>query len=276
VTPFAKMALQNKMFVVGSCIFLTVMVTAVFAQKIAPYPYDQINVLNTLKPPGEGHLLGTDQYGRDIYSRLLYGSQIAIRIGIMVVIIEVTLGVALGLMAGYYGGRVDTFLSFMTDVTWALPPIVLSLAIVTALGPSLNNVVISTAIISWPGIARMVRAKTQSIKNMSYVEAARALGESDVSIMFRYILPNALGIVIVLTTLSLPGAILSTTGLSFLGLGSQAPDPDWGVILSEGMSYIGVAPWISIFPGIALIWTAMGFNLMGEGLRDILDPRLRT
>jgi peptide/nickel transport system permease protein len=270
------MALHNRMFVVGSLIFLTVMITAVFAPGIAPYPYDQINVLNALKPPGGGHLLGTDQYGRDIYSRLLYGSQIAVRIGVMVVAIEVTLGVALGLMAGYYGGRVDTFLSFMTDVTWALPPIVLSLAIVTALGPSLNNVVISTAIISWPGIARMVRAKTQSIKNMSYVEAARALGESDVSIMSRYILPNTLGIVIVLTTLSLPGAILSTTGLSFLGLGSQPPDPDWGVILSEGMNYIGVAPWISVFPGIALIWTAMGFNLMGEGLRDILDPRLRT
>ncbi len=276
MTSVLKTAMQNKMFVVGSLIFLTVVIAAVFAARIAPFPYDQINVLNTLKPPGEGHLLGTDQYGRDIFSRLVYGSQIAIRIGIMVVAIEVTLGVALGLMAGYYGGRVDTFLSFMTDVTWALPPIVLSLAIVTALGPSLNNVVISTAIISWPGIARMVRAKTQSIKNMSYVEAARALGESDLSIMYRYILPNTLGIVIVLTTLSLPGAILSTTGLSFLGLGSQAPDPDWGVILSEGMNYIGVAPWISIFPGIALVWTAMGFNLMGEGLRDILDPRLRT
>jgi len=276
VTSFVKMASQNRMFVVGCVIFLTVVIAAVFAPKIAPFPYDQINVLNMLKPPGEGHLLGTDQYGRDIYSRLVYGSQIAIRIGIMVVAIEVTLGVALGLMAGYYGGKVDTFLSFMTDVTWALPPIVLSLAIVTALGPSLNNVVISTAIISWPGIARMVRVKTQSLKNMSYVEAARALGESDLSIMYRYILPNTLGIVIVLTTLSLPGAILSTTGLSFLGLGSQSPDPDWGVILSEGMNYIGVAPWISIFPGIALIWTAMGFNLMGEGLRDILDPRLRT
>ena len=276
MTSFVKMASQNRMFVVGCVIFLTVVIAAVFAPKIAPFPYDQINVLNMLKPPGEGHLLGTDQYGRDIYSRLVYGSQIAIRIGIMVVAIEVTLGVALGLMAGYYGGKVDTFLSFMTDVTWALPPIVLSLAIVTALGPSLNNVVISTAIISWPGIARMVRVKTQSIKNMSYVEAARALGESDLSIMYRYILPNTLGIVIVLTTLSLPGAILSTTGLSFLGLGSQSPDPDWGVILSEGMNYIGVAPWISIFPGIALIWTAMGFNLMGEGLRDILDPRLRT
>jgi len=276
VTSFLKTAMQNKMFLVGSLIFLTVVIAAVFAAKIAPFPYDQINVLNALKPPGEGYLLGTDQYGRDIFSRLVFGSQIAIRIGVMVVAIEVTLGVALGLMAGYYGGRVDTFLSFMTDVTWALPPIVLSLAIVTALGPSLNNVVISTAIISWPGIARMVRAKTQSIKNMSYVEAARALGESDLSIMYRYILPNTLGIVIVLTTLSLPGAILSTTGLSFLGLGSQSPDPDWGVILSEGMNYIGVAPWMSIFPGIALVWTAMGFNLMGEGLRDILDPRLRT
>jgi len=276
VKSFVKMASQNKMFVVGSFIFLTVLFAAALAPKIAHYPYDQMNIPNALSRPSKDFPLGTDQYGRDLYSRLVYGAQIAIRIGLVVVAIEVTLGVALGLMAGYYGGRVDTFLSFMIDVTWALPPIVLSLAIVTALGPSLNNVVISTAIISWPGIARMVRAKAQSIKNMPYVEAARALGESDISIMFRYILPNTLGIVIVLTTLSLPGAILSTTGLSFLGLGSQPPDPDWGVILSEGMTYISLAPWISIFPGLALIWTAMGFNLMGEGLRDILDPRLRT
>jgi peptide/nickel transport system permease protein len=271
-----KLAIKNKMFLAGCAVFLTVLIAAVFAPQIANYPYDQMNVMNALKAPSKDFPLGTDQYGRDLYSRLLYGSQIAIRIGLMVVAIEVSLGIVLGLLAGYYGGKIDVMLSFMTDVTWALPPIVLSLAIVTALGPSLNNVVISTAIISWPSVARMVRAKAQSIKNMPYVEAARALGESDLAIMFKYILPNVMGIVIVLTTLSLPGAILSTTGLSFLGLGSQPPDPDWGVILSEGMTYINQAPWISVFPGIALIWTAMGFNLMGEGLRDILDPRLRT
>ena len=154
--------------------------------------------------------------------------------------------------------------------------IVLALAIVTALGPSLNNVVIAIALVSWAGYARLIRSKTQSLKNQPFVEAARALGESDSAIMFKYILPNTFGLIIVLATLSLPTAILSTTSLSFLGLGSQPPAPDWGVILNEGISLIYNAPWISIFPGLAIVFTALGFNLLGEGLRDILDPRMKV
>lgn len=266
---------KNKMFVIGAILFLVVAFVAMLADQIAPHPYDRLHLDRQLEGPSRDFPFGTDQFGRCIFSRVVYGSRIALWIGFLVVSVQVTLGVLLGLIAGYYGGPVDSFLSFLTDLTWSLPPIVLALAIVTALGPSLNNVVISVAIISWPGIARLVRSKAQSIKNMPYVEAARALGESDFSIMLRYILPNTIGIVIVMTTLALPGAIMSTTGMSFLGLGSQPPDPDWGVILSEGMSFIDSSPWMSIFPGLALIWTTLSFNVLGEGLRDILDPRMK-
>lgn len=266
---------KNKMFVIGAILFLVVAFVAMLADQIAPHPYDRLHFDRQLEGPSRDFPFGTDQFGRCIFSRVVYGSRIALWIGFLVVSVQVTLGVLLGLIAGYYGGPVDSFLSFLTDLTWSLPPIVLALAIVTALGPSLNNVVISVAIISWPGIARLVRSKAQSIKNMPYVEAARALGESDFSIMLRYILPNTIGIVIVMTTLALPGAIMSTTGMSFLGLGSQPPDPDWGVILSEGMSFIDSSPWMSIFPGLALIWTTLSFNVLGEGLRDILDPRMK-
>lgn len=265
-------AAKSGMFIAGAVLFLTVVVAAVFADHIAPHKYDEMNIQKAFIPPGREYLFGTDQFGRCLFSRIIYGSRIALKIGLMVVAIQTSIGVVVGLLAGYFGGKLDMALSFITDLTWAMPPIVLSLAIVTVLGPSLERVVISTALVSWPGCARMVRSKTQSIKNMPFVEAARALGESDLSIILRYILPNTLGIVIVLTTLQLPGAILSTTGLSFLGLGSQPPSPDWGLILSEGMNYISKAPWISVFPGLALIYTAIGFNLMGEGLRDILDP----
>lgn len=266
-------AAKNGMFITGTVLFLTVVLVAVFADRIAPHKYDEMNIEKAFIPPGRAYLFGTDEFGRCLFSRIIYGSRIALKIGLMVVAIQISVGVAVGLLAGYFGGKLDMILSFITDLTWAMPPVVLSLAIVTVLGPSLERVVISTALVSWPGCARMVRSKTQSIKNMPFVEAARALGESDLSIIIRYILPNTLGMVIVLTTLQLPGAILSTTGLSFLGLGSQPPSPDWGLILSEGVNYVSKAPWISIFPGLALIYTAMGFNLMGEGLRDVLDPR---
>ncbi len=268
--------LKNKLLAVGLAIFATVLIIAIFAPLIAPHPWDGVDLPNALRGPSLDYPFGTDQFGRCLFSRVIWGSRIALRIGLLVVSIEVGVGIVLGLWAGYYGGVVDSFLSFLSDLVWSMPPIVLALAIVTALGPSLTNVVTAIALTSWPGVSRMVRAKTQGLKNMPYVEAARALGESDISIMFRYILPNTMGIVIVLATLSLPGAILSTTGLSFLGLGSQPPSPDWGVILSEGMRYISLSPWISIFPGLALIWTSLGFNMLGEGLRDVLDPRLQV
>ena len=269
-------ACRNKTFLVGLVILLSLILTALLAPKIAPYPYDAIEIMDALKSPSPKHLLGTDHLGRDSFSRLIYGSRIALKVGAIAVAIQTLVGVVLGLLAGYYGGWSDRVIIFFTDVIWALPPIVLAIAICTLLGPSLTNVIIAIAAVSWAQFTRIVRSKTQSLKNLPYVEAARAMGESDFSIILRYILPNVIPVTIVLSTLALPVAVVNTTALGFLGLGAQPPLPDWGVILSESMTYIRKAPWISIFPGLAIIYVVVGFNLLGEGLRDALDPRLKV
>ncbi len=270
-----RRVLRHPMFVVGLLIFLSVIITAMFADYIAPRTYREMDMTNAFAPPSRANPFGTDNYGRCLFSRVVYGSRIALRVGLIVVGIQALLGISLGLIAGYYGGILDRLISFLCDVTWSMPPLVFAMAIIMALGPSLDNVVISIAIVSWAEMARVVRSKTQSVKATAYVEAARAIGRTDAGIMGRHILPNILSPIIVLVTLALPLAILSTTSLSFLGLGAQPPTPDWGVILNEGIDFIQRAPWISIFPGIALVYTVLGFNLLGIGLRDILDPQLR-
>ena len=270
-----RRALKHPMFTVGLIIFLTVLAAAIFADVIALHSYRGMDLGNSLRPPSSGYPFGTDQYGRCLFSRVIHGSRIALQVGLVVVVIQSVIGVTLGLLSGYFGGRLDKFVSFATDVTWSLPPLVFAMAIVMALGPSLWNVIIAIAVVSWAQLARVVRSKTQSVKNSPYVEAARALGRTDGGIIMKHILPNILSPIIVLTTLALPAAILSTTALSFLGLGSQPPAPDWGVILNEGINFIEIAPWISVFPGLAIVWTVLGFNLLGVGLRDVLDPRLR-
>jgi peptide/nickel transport system permease protein len=234
-----------------------------------------MEIINKLTNPNQQHLFGTDRYGRDVFSRVVHGSRIALKVGLIVVIIESFIGISLGLLAGYYGGITNKIILFITDLTWSMPPIILALAIITMLGPSLNNVVISIAVVSWAQFTRIVRAKTQSLKNMPFIEAARAFGENDFNIILRYILPNVMPSIIVITTLALPSAILLTSSLGFLGLGAQPPLPDWGVILSNGIPFIRKAPWITIFPGLAIVYTVLGFNLIGEGLRDILDPKLK-
>jgi len=276
IKDFLKEGLKNKIFVVGLIFFLSVIIVAVFADFIAPHSYKELNTSKALLPPQAEYPFGTDQYGRCIFSRIVHGTRIALQVGIIVVAVESLIGVTLGLLAGYYGGTVDKVIMFITDLTWSLPPLIMALAIVTVLGPSLNNVMISIAVVSWAQFTRIVRAKTQSIKNMPYVEAARAFGEGDFNIIIKYILPNVLSPVIVLATLALPQAILSTTSMGFLGMGAQPPAPDWGVILSDGINYMDRAQWISIFPGLAIVYTVLGFNLFGEGLRDLLDPRLKV
>lgn len=272
---FIKDGLKNKTFCIGFFIFISVLFIAIFADIIAPYSYDEMEIINKLTSPNQQHLFGTDRYGRDLFSRIVFGSRIALKVGLIVVIIESVIGISLGLLAGYYGGKINKIILFITDLTWSMPPIILALAIITMLGPSLNNVVISIAIVSWAQFTRIVRAKTQSLKNMPFVEAARAFGENDFNIILRYILPNVMPSIIVITTLALPSAILLTSSLGFLGLGAQPPLPDWGVILSNGIPFIRKAPWITIFPGLAIAYTVLGFNLIGEGLRDILDPKLK-
>ena len=264
------------MFLVGFLLFFTVVVVAIFAPYIAPHTYDEQNLAMKLAAPSAEYPFGTDQYGRCIFSRVIFGSRIALNVGLTAVIIETLIGVTLGILAGYYGKAVDKVILFVTDATWSIPPIVLAMAIVLMLGPSSQNVAISIAVVSWAQFTKIVRAKVQSLKNLSYIEAARIYGESDTNIILRYILPNLTSTIVILATLALPSAILSTTSMGFLGLGAQQPQPDWGMILSEGIKYIGKAPWISIVPGLAIVWTVLGFNLAGEGVKELLDPRLKV
>lgn len=260
----------------GTVITGFVILMAFLAPFISPYHYAEVNLSERLLPPSLKHPFGTDHYGRDILSRIMYGASIALWVGILVAVVEAIIGIPLGLLAGYFGGRADKIISAFTDMIWAFPPLILALGIVTIIGAGLTQVVIAIAIVSWAPFTRVTRAKTQAIINKEFVLAARAIGESDLSIMVRYILPNIIAPNLVLLTLTIPSAILATTALSFLGFGAQPPTPDWGAMLSEGADYLISAPWIATFPGIFIVITALGFNLLGDGLRDILDPTLRV
>ncbi|MEM0192471.1 MAG: ABC transporter permease [Candidatus Korarchaeum sp.] len=259
----------------GLLISLFIVFIALSADFIAPRHYAQIDLAHRLESPSLSFPFGTDELGRCVLSRVIYGSRIALLVGILVVLVESSIGVTLGVIAGYWEGWVDRVISFLSDAIWALPPIVLALGVVTVIGPGITQVVTAIAIVSWPPFTRVSRAKVLSIKSREFVVAAKAIGESDISVILRYIIPNITPSILVLSTLTLPTAILSTTALSFLGFGAQPPTPDWGDMIARGMGYLQIAPWISTFPGIFLVLTSMGFNLLGDGLRDLIDPRLR-
>ncbi|MDR3281229.1 MAG: ABC transporter permease [Synergistaceae bacterium] len=246
-----------------------------FVGSLSGYEFDTIDMAGKLKGPSRANLLGTDHYGRDVFTRVLYGARVALKVGFMAVVIEGLIGVTFGLLAGYFGGFIERAILFVTDITWAMPPMILAMAIVTVMGPSVDNVAFSIAIVSWAQFTRIVRAKTMSLRERPFIEAAKSIGESDISIIVRYILPNVAPSVIVLATLAFPTAIMSTTALGFLGLGAQPPTPDWGVMLSEGLSYLDNASWLSVFPGIAIVILVVGFNFLGEGLRELIDPRMK-
>jgi peptide/nickel transport system permease protein len=229
-----------------------------------------------LQPPGARFLLGSDQFGRDVGSRVVYGARVSLLVGVISVSIAVALGAPLGLVSGYYGGRLDALIMRVMDVLLAFPGILLALAIVSVLSPGLGNVMIAVGLSAVPGYARVVRATVLAAREHLYVEAARALGGRDGGILVRDILPNVVAPLIVTATLGLGGAILSAAALSFLGLGSQPPQPEWGRMLSEGRDYLREAWWISTFPGLGILLTVLAMNLVGDGLRDVLDPRLKT
>lgn len=268
--------LHNRNLLIGSVMVLFVVLVALLASFIAPYPYNQPHLKDKLQPPSATYWFGTDEFGHDMFSRVIYGAQPALRVAVLAMLIEMGIGITLGLIAGYYGGSIDRVISFFGDLTWCMPPIVLSMAVITMIGKGLDNVILAIAMVSWAQYTRVVRAKTQSLRTMAFVETAVAFNESDAAIMFRYILPNIVPSIIVLASLSIPQTIMSTTSLSFLGLGAQPPSPDWGLALSSSFSYITTAPWLAIFPGLALVFTVFGFNLLGEGLRDLLDPRMKV
>ena len=229
-----------------------------------------------LQAPGARFVLGSDQFGRDVASRVLHGARVSLLVGVISVSIAVGLGAPIGLVSGYYGGRIDALIMRVMDVMLAFPGILLALAIVSVLSPGLGNVMIAVGLSAVPGYARLVRATVLSAREHLYVEAARALGGRDGGILVRDILPNVVAPLIVTATLGLGGAILSAAALSFLGLGSQPPQPEWGRMLSEGRDYLREAWWISTFPGLGILLTVLAMNLVGDGLRDVLDPRLKT
>ncbi len=266
---------RNVNFVVGFLMILSLILVAIFAQQFAPYGYDEPHKQDRLQAPNSTYLFGTDDFGRDMFSKVIYGTRITLWVALLGTSIQLFLGVVIGLLCGYFGGWVDKVLLFITDVTWCVPGTILALAVVTVLGKGLTNSIIAISLVGWAGYARTVRAKTMSLRTMAFVETGRAFGESSLSLMFRYILPNIVPSLIVLISNNLPGTIMATTTLSFLGLGSQPPSPDWGLAISQGMNYVHRAQWLSIFPGLALVYTVLGFNILGEGMRDLLDPRLK-
>lgn len=250
-------------------------VIALLAPFIAPYDPYEIDLVNKLKPPSAEHWMGTDDKGRDVMSRLLYGTQLSMSVGFVAVFIGAFFGIILGLLSGYYGGWVDTVISRIIDVLLAFPGILLSLAIVSALGPSLFNVMIAVGIFSIPVFARIVRGSTLTVKKLEYIDAIRSLGANDLTIIFKHIFPNILSPIIVQATMRLATAILSAAGLSFLGLGAQPPLPEWGAMLSNGRDFLFTAPHLAMFPGFAIATLVLGFNIFGDGLRDALDPRMK-
>ncbi|WP_404356159.1 ABC transporter permease subunit [Cytobacillus firmus] len=272
----AKALIKNKMSLVGGSIVLIYIILAVLAPLISPYDPYEIDLVNKLQSPSADHIMGTDDKGRDIFSRILYGSQLSLAVGFVSVFIGALFGIVLGIISGYYGGWVDTIIMRFIDVLLAFPGLLLALAIVSALGPSLINVMIAVGVFSIPTFARIVRGSTLSVKKMEYIDAIRVLGASDLKIIFVHILPNILSPIIVQGTLRLATSILSVAGLSFLGMGAQPPTPEWGAMLSDGRDFLFTAPHIALFPGIAIALIVLGFNLFGDGLRDALDPRMKN
>lgn len=269
---------KNKMAVAGLIILSIIVLVAIFAGFIADYDTVVIkqNLSKTLKPPSAENWLGTDEFGRDIFARLIHGARVSLKVGVLAVALAIVVGGALGAVAGYYGGRFENIVMRIMDIFLAVPSILLAIAIVAALGPNLVNLMITIAISSIPSYARIVRASVLSIRDQEFVEAAKAIGASDARIIFKHIIPNALAPVIVQGTLGVAGAILSIAGLSFIGLGIQPPAPEWGAMLSGGRQYLRYAWWVTTFPGVAIMITILSLNLLGDGLRDALDPRLKN
>lgn len=262
--------------VIGLVILGGLALMALGAPWLSPRDPIRTAAREALQPPGPRFVLGSDQFGRDVASRVLHGARISLTVGLIAVSIAVALGTPLGLVSGYYGGRLDALIMRVMDVLLAFPGILLALAIVSVLTPGLTNVMIAVGLSAVPTYARLVRASVLSARENLYVEAARALGGRDLGILARYILPNVVAPLIVTATLGLGTAILSAAALGFLGLGSQPPQPEWGRMLSEGRDYLREAWWISTFPGLGIMLTVLAMNLLGDGLRDLLDPRLRV
>jgi len=266
---------SNSLAKTGLVVIVLYLIVAFLGPYFAPYDPYQLDLPNTLQAPSSEHIFGTDEFGRDIFSRIIIGAGISLSVGVMTVIISSIFGGLLGAVAGYCGGAADSIIMRIIDIKLAFPEILLAIVIVTILGPGLQNVVIAVGIQSIPMFARMIRSSVLSVKESDYVLAARGLGASHLRILFKHVLPNCMAPMIVLATLRIGTAIITASGLSFLGLGAQPPTPEWGAMLASGRNYLRAAPWVSTIPGLAIMMVVFGFNVLGDGLRDAMDPRMK-
>ncbi len=262
--------------IVGMVILVIILLAAIFAPLVATHEPNAQNLRNRLQPPSQENWLGTDQFGRDTYSRIVYGGRVSLQVGFLSVAIALGIGGIMGLLAGFYGGWIDRIMMAVSDVLLALPGFLLALAIVAALGPSIVNVMIAVGVATVPNFSRIVKAAVVSVREQEYVAAAQAQGQRDSGIMLKHVIPNSLSPVIVQVTLSLAGAILTAAGLSFLGMGAQPPTAEWGAMLNGAQSYLREAHWPVTAPGIAIVLVVLALNFVGDGLRDALDPRGHT
>ncbi|MFZ3579316.1 nickel transporter permease [Virgibacillus sp. DJP39] len=266
---------KSKTSFIGLLIILILLITALFAPLIATHSTTELDMFNKYQSPSMEHWFGTDALGRDIFSRIVYGTRISIQIGLIAVGISMIIGVTLGGIAGYFGKWVDQIIMRLVDILLAFPSILLAIALVAVLGPSLRNAMIAVGIVGIPQFARIVRSAVISVKETEYIEAARSIGAKNSRVLTQHVLPNCVAPIIVQATLGIGTAILDAAGLSFLGLGAQPPTPEWGAMLSDGQAALQNAPWVVAFPGLAIFFVVLGFNLFGDGLRDALDPRLK-
>lgn len=267
---------QNKAAMLGLLVMVILILAAIFADYVAPYGYDDQDLMRRFQTPNSQHWFGTDNFGRDIFSRIVYGAQVSLKVGLIAVGIAMFIGGALGAVAGFYGGKIDNFIMRFIDVLLAIPSILLAISIVAALGPELRNVMIAVGIGSIPSYGRIVRASVLSLRDQEFIEAARAVGADDTRLILKHIIPNSMAPLIVQATIGVANAILSAAGLGFIGLGIQPPLAEWGAMLNSGRQYIRDYPHLTAFPGLAIMITIFALNLLGDGLRDALDPRLKS
>jgi peptide/nickel transport system permease protein len=272
---FSSRLFRDKIAIAGLAIVLAFFALSIFTPYLAPYDPSAIDVNDILAPPSHAHIFGTDELGRDVFTRMLYGAGISLKVGFVAVGIAVLIGAFLGAISGYYGGLVDIVIMRFVDIMLCFPSFFLILAVIAFMEPSIFNIMAVIGLTSWMGITRLVRAEFLSLKERDFVLAEKAIGASHTRIIFLHILPNAMAPVLVSATLGIAAAVLTESALSFLGIGVQPPTPSWGNMLTQGQNVLGIAWWLSFFPGMAILITVLGYNLLGEGIRDAIDPRLR-
>jgi len=272
----AKVFFSNQLSVVGALLVVLFVLIGILGPWLAPYPADMTDYSSLLTPPSSEHLFGTDQYGRDVLSRVVSGASISLEIGLVVITISTGIGILVGILSGYLGGRIDTFLMRLVDLFMAFPPVVVAMVLATMLGGGIKTLIIALSLSRWCGTARLARGEVLSVKNSGFIKATKAIGGSWPYIAWHHVLPNIIPPVLISSTLSFGRIVLSTAGLSFIGVGVQPPLPEWGTMICEGREYMLSGQWwLSFYPGAAIMITVMGLNLLGDGLRDILDPRQR-